>query len=83
MSKPIRIQTNYYQHFDANFDLPVPEAGFGGWKKADLEFPVEHTGVVVMHAWDCGTKESSLGGTGRCRTYRAARKCAGRSSRNC
>jgi len=61
MANPIRIQTNYYQHFDADFGLPVPEEGFGGWKKTELDFPVEHTGVVVMHAWDCGTKEQFPG----------------------
>ena len=61
MSKPLAIATNYYQHFSADFTLPVPEEGFGGWKKTDLEFAPDHTGVVVMHAWDCGTYEQFPG----------------------
>lgn len=61
MAKPLRIVTNYYQHFSADFSLPVPEHGFGGWKKTALEFAPDHTGVVVMHAWDCGAYEQFPG----------------------
>lgn len=57
----LRIRTNYYQHFSADFSLPVPEHGFGGWKTTELAFPAEHTGVVVMHAWDCGAYEQFPG----------------------
>ncbi|MBM3289253.1 MAG: hypothetical protein FJY92_03800 [Candidatus Hydrogenedentes bacterium] len=61
MPNPLKIQTNYYQHFSADFSLPVPEEGFGGWKKTELDFAPDHTGVVVMHAWDCGTYEQYPG----------------------
>ena len=61
MPNPLKITTNYYQHFSADFSLPVPEHGFGGWKKTELEFAPDHTAVVVMHAWDCGTYEQFPG----------------------
>jgi len=61
MRKPLRIPAWYYQHYDADFDLDVPEEGFGGWKKEQLDFSREHTAVVVMHAWDLGTKEQFPG----------------------
>jgi len=61
MSEPLVIPAHYYQHFDADYALDVPEEGFGGWKKAALEFSPEHTAVVVMHAWDCGTREEFPG----------------------
>ena len=57
----LTIPTWYYQQFDADYDLDVPEEGFGGWRKADLEFSRKHIAVVVMHAWDLGTREEFLG----------------------
>ena len=51
------IPTWYYQQFDADYTLDIPEQGFGGWKKKNLEFSREHIAVVVMHAWDLGTRE--------------------------
>lgn len=69
MSKPMRIRTNYYQHFDADYQLEVPEEGFGGWKMADLEFSREHTAVVVMHAWAAGQKCEDFPGWWRCVPY--------------
>ena len=60
-SKPIRIPAWYYQHYDADFTLDVPERGFGGWKKDVLELSCEHTAVVVMHAWDMGTQNKFPG----------------------
>ncbi len=50
----IRIPAWYYQHFDADHSLDVPEEGFGGWKKAPLDFARHHTAVVDMHAWEAG-----------------------------
>jgi nicotinamidase-related amidase len=50
----IIIPAWYYQHFDADYALPTPEAGFGGWKKESLPFSRKHTALVVMHAWDAG-----------------------------
>lgn len=59
--KPIKICTYYYQQFDADFSKDVPAEGFGGWKKAELEINPAHTALVVMHAWDFGTREQYPG----------------------
>jgi hypothetical protein len=59
--KLIEIPTNYYQHFDADFDLDIPGEGYGGWKKANLTFDLDHTAIVVIHVWDCGTREEFPG----------------------
>lgn len=46
----------YYQQFDADFSRDVPAEGYGGWKQADLPIRKETTALVVMHAWDTGTR---------------------------
>lgn len=56
-----RIPAWYYQHFDADFEQRVPEEHFGGWKREELDFALDHTAVVVMHAWDAGTREAYPG----------------------
>jgi len=56
-----RIPSYYYQQFDADFALDVPAEGYGGWKQAELELALEHTALVVMHAWDCGSREQYPG----------------------
>jgi len=61
MGEHFHIPTWYYRHHDADFDLDVPEEGFGGWQRETLEFSPGHTGLVVMHAWDCGTYEQYPG----------------------
>jgi hypothetical protein len=57
----LRVTTNYYQQFDADFRLDVPGEGYGGWKRTDLDFDLARTAVVVMHAWDSGTREEFPG----------------------
>jgi len=57
----IKVPASYYQQFDADFNLDVPGEGYGGWKKAAIEIATEHTAVVVMHAWDAGTREEYPG----------------------
>lgn len=64
----VRIPASYYQQFDADPRLDVPAEGYGGWKKAVLELDLRRTGVVVMHAWDCGTPEE-FPGWHRCVEY--------------
>ena len=54
---PVTIPASYYQQFDADYSLPVPGEGYAGWKKSDIEISPEHTAIVVMHAWECGTME--------------------------
>ncbi len=57
----ITIPAWLYQHYDADYSLDVPEEGFGGWKKTPLVFSRSHTAVVVMHAWDTGTRDAFPG----------------------
>ena len=57
----IELPAHYYQQFDADFARDVPGEGYGGWKTADVEISWEHTAVVVMHAWDAGTREAFPG----------------------
>jgi len=57
----VAIRAQYYEQFDADFSLDVPEEGFGGWKSAELEINPDRTALVVMHAWDCGTYEEFPG----------------------
>lgn len=57
----MKIKTWYYRHFDADFGLDVPAEGYGGWKSAELPIDPRHTALVVMHAWDSGTREQFPG----------------------
>lgn len=57
----ITISANYYQQFDADFGLDVPGEGYGGWKRAEIPLAPEHTALVVMHAYSCGTREEFPG----------------------
>jgi len=57
----MKVRASYYQQFDADFTRDVPAEGYGGWKQAEIELAREHTAVVVMHAWDCGTREQFPG----------------------
>jgi len=57
----LKIRAHYYQQFDADLSLDVPAEGYGGWKNAWIEIAPEHTALVVMHAWDCGTPEQFPG----------------------
>src|SRR5437773_8335703 len=54
--RTIRLPANHYQQFDADPARDVPGEGYGGWKRAEIELSRHHTAVVVMHAWDCGTR---------------------------
>ena len=59
--KTLKLSAQYYQQFDADFTLDVPGEGYGGWKQAPVELSTEHTAVVVMHAWDTGTRQQYPG----------------------
>lgn len=61
MDEIIRLPASYYQQFDADFERDVPGEGYGGWKTAEIEISREHTALVVMHAWDTGTREEFPG----------------------
>ena len=53
----VKIRTQYYEQFDADPAREVPAEGYGGWKSAELEIEPRHTALVVMHAWETGTRE--------------------------
>lgn len=57
----VKMPVNYYQQFDADITLDVPGEGYGGWKRSEIELDMDHTAVVVMHAWDAGTAEQYPG----------------------
>jgi len=57
----LQVPTWYYQHYDADFARDVPTEAFGGWNKTVLPIACERTALVVMHAWDCGTREQFPG----------------------
>jgi hypothetical protein len=59
--RALRLPASYYQQFDADHERHVPGEGYGGWKRETVELSWEHTAVVVMHAWDCGTREEYPG----------------------
>lgn len=50
-----------YQQFDADLTRDVPAESYGGWRTQPLPLSLEHTALVVMHAWDCGTAEQHPG----------------------
>lgn len=52
---PVKLPASYYQQFDADYTRDVPGEGYAGWQTADIALAPEHTAVVVMHAWECGT----------------------------
>ncbi len=54
--KITRVRARYYQQFDADYNLAVPAEGYAGWNHADVDLDLERTGVVVMHAWEAGTR---------------------------
>ncbi len=57
----MRVRAQFYQQFDADYERDVPAEGYGGWQEAEIEISPKHTAVVVMHAWDCGTREEEPG----------------------
>lgn len=59
--RPIILQGDYYQQFDADLTGEVPGEGYGGWQRAPLTLDLEHTALVVMHAWETGTPEQYPG----------------------
>ncbi|MDI4643452.1 isochorismatase family protein [Cohnella hashimotonis] len=56
-----KVKTGYYKQYDADFERPVPGEGYGGWYKEELELDLSRTAVVVLHAWDFGTREQFPG----------------------
>jgi hypothetical protein len=59
--RTITLQGDYYQQFDADLTREIPGEGYGGWQRAPLILDLEHTAVVVMHAWETGTPQQYPG----------------------
>jgi hypothetical protein len=59
--RPITLHAEYYQQFDADPTRNVPGEGYGGWQSAPLTLDLEHTALVLMHAWETGTQEQYPG----------------------
>jgi hypothetical protein len=59
--RPITLQGDYYQQFDADLTREVPGEGYGGWQRAPLTLDLKHTALVLMHAWETGTPEQYPG----------------------
>lgn len=55
--RSITLTASYYQQFDADYTRPAPGEGYGGWQQAPLTLDLDHTAVVVMHAWNHGRRE--------------------------
>ncbi|QJD87331.1 hypothetical protein [Cohnella herbarum] len=53
----MRVKTGYYKQFDADDRLEFPGEGYAGWCKDDLELDLSRTAIVVMHAWDSGSRD--------------------------
>jgi len=53
--KTVRLRAGYYRQFDADLTREIPAEAFHGWTTAEVPLALDHTAVVVMHAWDCGT----------------------------
>ena len=53
----MRINAYYYQQFDADHSQDVPAESYLGWQKGEIEIDLDHTALVIMHAWDCGTED--------------------------
>ncbi len=56
-----KVRTWYYQQFDADYNLRVPAEGYGGWKNKLLPLELDKTAIVIMHAWDCGSRSEYPG----------------------
>jgi len=50
-----------YEQFDADPGRDVPAESYNGWKKKTVEIDTDHTALVVMHAWSCGTPDQFPG----------------------
>jgi len=57
----VKLLTNYYQQFDADYGREVPAEGYGGWRRAELELDLGRSALVVMHAWDARSFEEYPG----------------------
>ncbi|HZC26850.1 MAG TPA: hypothetical protein VE287_07490, partial [Actinopolymorphaceae bacterium] len=55
------LAVSYYAQFDADPGSDVPAEAYGGWQRGEVDLSLDHTAVVLMHAWDTGTFDSYPG----------------------
>lgn len=48
----VLIPAYYYAQQGADIALPYPGESFGGWKRTQVPVDLDHTAVIVMHAWE-------------------------------
>lgn len=58
MTRIIRLRARTYQQFNADYNRDVPAEGIGGWRQDEVPLALEHTALVVMHAWAVGPPET-------------------------
>ncbi|MCX5658636.1 MAG: hypothetical protein NTW19_02810 [Planctomycetota bacterium] len=58
---PTRLRASYYQQFDADPALATPSLAMGGWREAEFPLSLEHTALVVMHAWEITPQKEAPG----------------------
>lgn len=61
MSRIVTLPTRFYQQFDADTSLAVPAEGYGGWQIESLPLDLDHTALIVMHAWSIGAEQDFPG----------------------
>jgi nicotinamidase-related amidase len=57
----LTVPTAFYQQFDADLSAEYSAETYGGWRTEQLPLSLEHTALVVMHAWDSGLPEQYPG----------------------
>jgi nicotinamidase-related amidase len=57
----VHVPAWLYRQFDADPSRDVPAEAYGGWTKVDIDLDLDHTALVVMHAWDAGTPDDFPG----------------------
>ncbi len=57
----IRTPAWFYAQHGANYSLPHPGQGYGGWTKTDIPIDPAHTAIVCMHCWYVPPREEYPG----------------------
>lgn len=57
----IRLRASYYRQYDADHDREIPAEGYAGWQSEEITISAGRTALVMMHAWDTGTREKYPG----------------------
>jgi hypothetical protein len=55
------MSARIYAQFDADQTREFPAEGFRGWQSVEIPIDLDHTALVVMHAWDTGNSDQYPG----------------------